>query len=268
MIKSKEITYKQTRTKMQLNFEQNKQQVQENDFPTDRGLRRRTKQLPVRYRTSYLNVFGPYFFEKLKNLDSSDTWLNVGGGELFAEVEYLTLEDFVDSEPASICVVSVESPDTDDFRKNYQFLQKSLGEKFVYMSGRRIEDIPSEELPKAQIVSDLYAAMAFSEHVDETLQKELALLEVGGTLFTTMDKVFIQNTDEEKIGRKKYISSIQGAKLIDKTTRFNPIIIEKKDALIVVPHLELTKFLSDKNVRNPKGLPKTMLNCERYYLLK
>lgn len=244
------------------NIRQNRKQIENNYFPTDRGLRRKSKV----GGTSYLTYFRTWFFERLKQLRRDDMWTDIGGGELFAQVEYLTLDEFTKCEHARIGVVSVTDPNTQDFRKNHRFLTECLGKRFFYHSGEYLENIPLEELPRAKLISDLFAAMGFSEHIDITLQRELDMLEVGGTLFTRLEKVYIRDKKGKRFGIKRYLDSIKGAKVV--FYGFYALVMKKTDECVTVPSLELVKFLSYQNVKNPKNLDERFLNCERYYIKK
>lgn len=244
-----------------MNISQNRKQITDNYFPTDRGLRRKS----LVGGTSYHTYFRTQFFDLLKDLDIDDCWLDVGAGELYAQREYLTLEDFKDLEHARIAVVSVKNPGTIDFKNNYNFLKQELSERFLYRSGQRIEDIDIKDLPKAKLVSDLFAALSFSEQVDVTIKKELDILEPGGNLISKIQRIYIKD-DDKRFGIKRYLQSIKGARL--EYYGFNTLIMNKISEEIIVPELEMTEFLSYKNVRNPKNLDERFLFCERYYRLK
>ena len=252
----------QEKNVMDRNLFQNRRQVEENYFPMDRGLRRKSRA----GGTSYLTYFRTPFFDQLKTLRKDDWWLDIGGGELYAQVDYLTLDDFARCEHSKVAVVSVSDPGTEYFERNRSLLVEKLGDRFFYRSGKLIEEMPEWDIPKAALVSDMFAAMSFSERIDLTLQRELDALEVGGVLFTKIQKAYIRDKDDKRHGLMSYFGSVKGADM--KFFGFNTLVMEKTDELVEVPELELVRFLSYKNVDNPKKLDDRFLFCERYYSLK
>jgi len=241
----------------------NWQQIMRNDFPMDRGLTTLSKTAG----TSYLSYrgFGPALRREMLQMQDHDIWIDVGGGELFAQTDFLT-RSFSQGHATIAGVVSVVDPDTDNFRQHHVMLSQEFPERFFYMSGRRIEDIPKEELPPARIVSDLFGALSFTEHVDITLQRELDALKVGGLLVARLQKAYIRDRSGKRFGIKRYAEAVQGAETL--MYGWYTLVMRKTDEEIVVPPLELVNFISGHNVPNPKNLDPKYLFCQRHYVLE
>ncbi len=246
-----------------LNLEENARQIEENFFPTDRGLNRKGKLCGTSY-FSY-HSFGPALREGLLALKGNDLWVDVGGGELFAQNEYF--ESFKPGIDGRVGVISVADPQTEDFRRHLGQLRDRYPDRFFYTSGGRIEDIPDEELPWAKVVSDLFAALTFTDQIDTVLERELSMLEPGGLLVARLQKAFIRDGVGKRFGIKRYLERIEGAELSPYGYSFYTVIMRRTRGEIRVPKLELVNFLSYKNAPNPNNLDPQFIFCERYYNL-
>lgn len=247
---------------IQLQTNANWQQVLKNEFPTDRGLRRPS----TTAGTSYLSYrgFGPALRSELSKLKKKEVWLDIGGGELFAQKEFLE-QNYAKGKNVIAGAVAVADPNTEDFRQNQSHLSREYSHRFFYQSGRRIEDIPVDELPQAKVVSDLFAALSFTEQIDLTLQRELDALEVGGTLIARLQKAYIRDSENKRVGIKRYASLIRGAETL--LYGWYTLVMRKNEQEVVVPPLTLINFVAGENAPNPSGLDPQFLFCERYYSL-
>lgn len=241
----------------------NWQQILQNDFPMDRGLTTKSKTAGTSY-FSYRG-FGPVLRREMLQMQNNDVWIDVGGGELYAQADFLT-GAFAQGHAAIAGAVSVVDPDTDGFRQHHAMLSQQFPERFFYMSGRRIEDVPKDELPPANIVSDLFGALSFTENVDVTLQRELDALKVGGLLVARLQKAYIRDRADKRFGIRRYAESVQGAQTL--LYGWYTLVMRKTHEEIVVPPLKLVNFISGNNVPNPKHLDPHFLFCQRYYVLE
>ncbi len=246
---------------LEQNIAENWEQVLSNHFPTDRGLYRKSRTSGTSY-FSY-RIFGPALRYELLGLQPGQVWVDIGGGDLYAQKEFFT--SFRPGNESRAIVISVSNPPTRDFQQNLQFLKQEYPKKFFYLSGRRVEDIPLSELPKAKTVSDLFAALSFTEHIDRTLEHELSMLAPGGQLVARLQKAYIRDQEGHKFGIRRYLSSIEGAQLT--FYGWSALVMQRTAGEIRVPPLRLTQFLSYKHAPNPKALPEKFIFCERYYVL-
>lgn len=247
---------------LQVNLQANWNQILTNDFPTDRGLRKKSKEAG----TSYLSFrgFGPWLRTEFLKLSDNDVWLDVGAGDLYAQVDYLS-GNYSSGKNTVAVAIAVEDSESEGFKNNKNYLRKNFPKRFRYLSGRRIEDIPVHELPKANIVSDLFGAMTFTDKVDQTLQRELDQLKVGGVMIARLQKAYIRDRENKRFGIQRYVESIKGAETL--LYGWYTLVMRKIQDEILVPQLQLIDFISGTNAPNPKHLNPHFVFCERYYML-
>lgn len=243
----------------------NEGQIKANFFETGRGLRTRG----ALDRRGYLNLrgFGQAMKARLLNLEENDWWLELGVGQLNAPVDYLTLPEFSCRPHAKIAVVSFADPDTEPFERNLRFLERELGDRFIYCSGRYAEDIPLNELPPARLASDCFGPITFTEHVDVTLGNLLSRLAPGGSLIAQLRKLFITDGAGRPFGRKRYLESVEGADLL--FYGFGGFEMQRtSEGPVSVPALRLDRFVPYSEAPNPGNADPRSLFCERYCTLE
>lgn len=242
------------------NIAQNWQQILKNDFPVGRGLRRKDPEAG----TSYFDYrgFGPILRKELISLKENEVWIDIGAGELFAQAEFF-LKGYSHGKAIAI---SVRDPDTKEFQENLKYLRRLPFEKFLYLSGRRVEEIPAQELPPAKIVSDLFGALSFTEQIDSTLQKELEMLKPGGIFVARLQKAYIKDVSGRRFGIRKYLASVVGAEIL--FYGWHSLAMKRTVDKVNVPKLRLVNFISGESALNPNNMDPNFLFCERYYLLE
>lgn len=119
--------YEKTASSLQQNIAENWEQVLSNHYPTDRGLYRKSRTSGTSY-FSY-RVFGPALRHELLGLQPGQVWVDIGGGDLYAQKEFFT--GFRPGNESRAIAISVSDPPTQDFQQNLQFLKHEYPEKFV-----------------------------------------------------------------------------------------------------------------------------------------
>jgi len=161
-------------------------------YVTDRGL------------SGYAELLPTGFCAALGRLGSSDRWLDIGAGSGQAILDYYAPKDdeaadkkcAVAGGKARAVAMSIEDRRTDQWRQQ----AASLGDDRIrYLSGKRLRDYPSEELGKFQIITDVFGGFSYTEHLSLFVDKVLSLLEVGGSFYTLVPGVHLENA-RDKLG--------------------------------------------------------------------
>ncbi|MES3038901.1 MAG: hypothetical protein V4736_13410 [Bdellovibrionota bacterium] len=134
-------------------------------------------------------------------------WLNVGGGALVAEGQFLKKYGTKDT---SVTSINVETPrenaagEIDTILRNRN-LDPSL---FTHLSGRKLREIPNEELAGITGATDLQSAMVYSERPDLELQKFSEILPEGAPLIFFVPKKYSMGLRDKAKGSSGYDSTI------------------------------------------------------------
>ena len=161
-------------------------------YTTDRGL------------STYAELLPTGFCVALGRLKSSARWLDIGAGEGQAILDYYASEGNAPS--AEKCVrpgdrayavaMSIEDRRTDKWQQQ----AARLGDDRIrYLSGKRLSQYSSEELGKFQLVTDVFGGFSYTEHLSRFVNKVLSLVEVGGSFYTLMPGVHLEN-GKDKLG--------------------------------------------------------------------
>jgi SAM-dependent methyltransferase len=167
------------------------------------------KQGPGSYTTnrglsSYAEVLPGGFCDALGRLGSSDRWLDIGAGQGQAILDYCAPQD--DAEPAKKCggsgakasavAISIEDRRTDKWKQQAAILGEH---RLRYLAGKRLRQYSLEELGKFQIVTDVYGGFTYTENLSRFIEKVLNLLEIGGTFYTVLSSVHLED-GKNKLG--------------------------------------------------------------------
>jgi SAM-dependent methyltransferase len=139
-----------------------------NNFTTGRSL----EQYMVAFnRLGYASLSLKQDLEKIK-MRSDGHWLDAGGGMGFATEQATKAE----GTKFKTTLVSVETGAED-------ILDKSGAVRRKVIKGKFIEDIADEEMPKSDIITDLYGPMAYSSRPDQVLRKYIDNLKQNGVAY-------------------------------------------------------------------------------------
>lgn len=159
----------------------------------------RGEQVPEGYVTgrsllSYTLILSSEFDRALANLGSRDRWLDIGAGAGRAILDYYTSRyDLMHVEgrerrgkKASAVAISIEDRRTPAWHES----AASLGAgKIQYFFGRRLREYSSEELGRFQVITDVLGGFSYSQNLSLFMEKVLAFLELGGSVFTLLQDV-------------------------------------------------------------------------------
>src|SRR5215475_8285348 len=152
--------------------------------------------------SDYLELLPSGFCDALGTLGSSDRWLDIGAGAGQAILDYYAPED--GSAQGKTCAgaggrvgavaMSMEDRRTDSWQQQ----AASLGEDRIrYLSGKRLRHYSPEELGKFQIITDVYGGFSYTEDLSEFMGKVFSLLETGGSFYTMVQGVHLENGKDE-----------------------------------------------------------------------
>ena len=162
----------------------------------------------------YLELLPANFCDALGTLGSSDRWLDIGAGAGQAILDYYASQ--ADSAAGKTCAgaggklravaMSIEDRRTDSWQQQ----AASLGADHIrYISGKRLRQYSPEELGKFQIITDVFGGFSYTEHLSLFVDKVLSLLEVGGSLYTLVPGVHLENA-KDKLGIL-YLTELESA---------------------------------------------------------
>ena len=158
-------------------------------YVTDRGL------------SNYAELLPTAFCDALGRLGSSERWLDIGAGAGQAILDYYAPEPAGEKcarpgDKARAVAISIEDRRTDKWRQR----AASLGDDRIrYLSGKRLRDYSTEELGKFQIITDVFGGFSYTEYLSQFVDKVLSLLEVGGSFYTLVPGVHLENA-KDKLG--------------------------------------------------------------------
>ncbi|HEX4926227.1 MAG TPA: hypothetical protein VFV50_19190 [Bdellovibrionales bacterium] len=122
----------------------------------------------------YRSLYG--FKKRLQHLVDGQVWIDVGAGAGRAIHDYLVrTSSFITS--ATAIAINAESPKFLAFIERIEEYQAAKFKNII----SRVEDIPAGSLPRADVLTDFYAAASYSLRLDAVLGRYLEFLRVGGT---------------------------------------------------------------------------------------
>ena len=122
----------------------------------------------------YLHIH-PGLAKALRSFKDTDTWIDFGGGEANAQAQYLTAGG-----KGNTITTSVHS------FPSHLLSQKKFGSRFRVIGGRPTEDLPVDELPLANVGTDVVGKIAYDPLLDRGLMEDLFSIQPGGRLFFSL----------------------------------------------------------------------------------
>lgn len=158
--------------------------IKKNSFQTERGLAE----------------YGKYFFDlehNLQNLGSQGHWIDLGAGRATAMKSYMA---------------NYRTP----FQMTAIAYKKIFGAKpsrITYLTGKLFSEIPNNEIKKADIITDYYGVLSYTNTFVADLNKALGLLKNNGILYIYngggFDIIQVQ-TPKGRLDLKSFLQSIPG----------------------------------------------------------
>jgi SAM-dependent methyltransferase len=151
----------------------------------------------------YSEVLHSGFCDALGSLGGSDRWLDIGAGEGRAILDYYDAQAHAAPQKcsgsgprASAVAISIEDRRTKDWNEK----AASLGDDRVrYLSGKHLREYSAEELGKFQLITDVYGGFTYTENLSRFVEKVLSLLEIGGSFYTVLPAVHLED-GTDKLG--------------------------------------------------------------------
>ena len=181
-----------------------------------------------------LGEYGIYsareFKSFLETLGPGSHWLDAGAGKGHAIAQY------VERNPAGARVTGVVYSGK---------RPKNAPDQLRYLSGRYIEDIPDEELGRADLITDLFGPGSYSTRISEVLNKYLRILTPGGRAFVTLTSEATVTVNGRSTTLLGYLLSLSPPPGIEITHEGSTLIIRKAaETGFQIPTLELTRVES------------------------
>jgi len=148
--------------------------------------------------SDYKDLLTSDFCDRLSSLGSSDRWLDIGAGEGQALLDYYALDDGATATAkcvrswarARVVAMSIEDRRTDTWRQQAAIFG---ADRLRYVSGKRLRYYSREDLGTFQIITDVFGGFSYTEDLSEFLGKVLSLLEAGGSFYTMVQSVHLED---------------------------------------------------------------------------
>ena len=151
----------------------------------------------------YAEVLHSGFCAALGRLGGSDRWLDVGAGEGRAILDYFSPQNDAAHKncggtgpKAAAVAVSIEDRRTNDWKEQSARLG---GDRLRYLFGKRLREYSLEQLGRFQVITDVYGGFTYTENLSQFVEKVLSLLPVGGTFYTVLPAVHLED-GTDKLG--------------------------------------------------------------------
>lgn len=224
--------------------------------------------------SNYAELLANGFCDALGGLHGASRWLDIGAGDGQAILDYYAFEDDTPSaekcghsaSKASALALSIEDRQTDKWRQTAAIFG---ADRLRYLTGKRLRNYSAEELGRFQIITDVFGGFSYTEDLSQFVDKVLGLLEIGGSFYTLVQSVRLENgkdrpstwyltelvdaegRDEKVCSWLKQTSCVQVAcdSKSDWDTPTELISIKKVCNDVSVPPMKLLKF----EAGNPPG---------------
>lgn len=227
----------------------------------------------------YFTTFGKVFTDKIFTMSNQDVWLDSGAGAASAILDYLSFygvsrgkaiglvyekPSYREEGNSFMGIRSVRSQEALEVNEALERLDHALEDsrykdRFRYMSGRLIENIPPAEIaPESSltVITDYYGPTSYSKHLHLVLEIYGKLLKTGGLMFlkiapeTEKHGIIIMDINGKKIDLitfvEKYCRGFDVHKaLLDKDKTY---FTRNSDELFI-PELEAIEYIANAPAR-------------------
>jgi len=173
-------------------------------------------------------------------------WVDLGAGNGIATRGALLSRVRLDPRFLKATAIGYEAPKDPAFEREKREIAGTLGEdRFRYLSGRYFSKIPPEEIGKADVITDLYGVLSYTENLSGDLEKALGALNPGGQLFTHRHPLGFRFIDASgrRMTYSEYLNGIGGIRVHSNNR------VERTQGTLVVPRLKLVNFVPGKPPR-------------------
>lgn len=140
---------------------------------------------------AYESDFGFLFRQRVGNLRRGQHWLDVGAGDGNAQLDYLRERS---SDAARVTAIA--------YRRGWEsrLYNSKLGRgENRFISGRMVEAISNQEIGQADLITDVFGALSYTNDPVLVLRKYLELLKPDGHL------MFVGMMSKVKVGEKEIL---------------------------------------------------------------
>lgn len=219
----------QTEQETQLALLQIRYKVASNSFPVERDL------------SHYKHAF-PELAERLATFPSDGIWMDMGAGEARAMLSYLAeLKSAVGVGQRQLLAIGASIPENNE--NDIRLAQREDRGRFYYIESY-IEKLEFADLPKADLITDVYGPLSYSSSLSQILLRYIAQLKVGGDLFILADPSNTLIRHPEKDGLLDlldYLRLVKGVRVVEAHDlgKGVSIHIQRTEGEIVVPAVRL-----------------------------
>jgi hypothetical protein len=172
--------------------------LEKNDFNTERGIKD--------YNRAFLSALMP----KLRALAlKGGHWLDSGTGQALAVSEFVRLLQSKKQNVPKITALAYK-PDPEAVHSFQNLSQKVGDQKLKLLQGRFLEQISKDEIGATDLITDVYGPFAYSQYLDQVLNRYLELLNQGGSAMIAYDQAsttMIRTRSGESVNVLKWLKS-------------------------------------------------------------
>jgi hypothetical protein len=228
-----------------LELESNERRLRANNYVQDRGLVRRG----VVDNLSHLDFFGDCYLQEMQRLNEDDTWLHIGPGDFYAEVDYFTSTLF--STHAKVVSNAYYLSKSSQAVTNLKFLRQH--KNFSCIDGIKFQDLRGVSPIRAKLISDVFAAGSYDHDLFGFFEAASELLVPGGMLAVVLASVSFCSLSGASIPDSEVYRSLKGFEVINSTENSGWVFRRTNEAF-VKPRAELASFVAadhDKKIAWP-----------------
>lgn len=216
-----------------------KKLLTENSFATSRSLTRGKEYGDA----GYFSAFGNDFRDKLLGFNNKHHWIDSGAGDGAALMEYLHLKG-----KAKLTAISYTP--TDNLLQN---IVSSKG-RIKLIKEKLLENISVNHLDKADIITDFFGPISYTDDLSSTLAKYFELIKHDGEIFIRISNSYQRTTVRIESNSLELLDYLQTLPGVDaKTHRFfnngeyiESLVLSPTNSFNPsnIPNLKLTKYES------------------------
>lgn len=153
----------------------------------------------------YANYFPDSFLKHLGSLDQKGHWIDSGSGEGQALKDFFDPEVFKTFEmDALLRPIMMKTYDEKPVVTGISYKMETelpKGSKLHFKVGKYFEALPTNDIQKADIITDLYGVASYSPRVEQVLSKYHAILKPGGKAYIFLG--FVTKPNAESLARSE-----------------------------------------------------------------
>jgi hypothetical protein len=226
-------------------LESNERRLRANNYVQDRGIVRRG----MADNLNHQDFFGECYLQEMQKLNENDTWLHIGPGNFYAEVDYFTSPLFTTHAKVVSNVYCLS--ESVDATTNLEFL-KTKG-SFSCIDGVKFQDLRDVSVIRANLISDVFAAGSYDQDLFGFFEAASEFLVPGGMLAVVLATVSFDSAEGASVEESKVYGSIRGFEVINHTEN-SGWVFRRTSEPFVKPRAELKSFVAadhDKKIAWP-----------------